>query len=180
MKTIEEVKLWLYQHTAFNRGYDISKGPFPLPANIGEGFTLKNEDFRTKKQLDFIAEAERKNGKRVLEFEITTFIGMCGGACHYFCRAHSNIQIHEVGNTNHIIAGYLGGVERPSESENLEFDLGIHLTKEMIEEDMGHYKYSEIGDCGVALRDKEQFYSIIKELEELFDMNEWEFVISDV
>lgn len=175
----EQIIQWLQQHTTFNRGYDIQEGSFPLPASIGEGFTFQHEDYKTKKMLDYIAEADRKDGKRVLTFEITTFIGMCGGACHYFCKAHSYIHLHEVGNPNHTIGGYLGGIEIPRESENLEFDLGIPLTEAMIEEDSGHYRYNAPGDCGTALRDKDQFFPIIKELENIFNMDEWTFVVHD-
>lgn len=178
-KTKEQIIQWLQQHTTFHRGYDIQDGPFPLPANIGEGFTFQYEDYRSKKMLDFIAEADRKDGKRVLVFEITSFVGLCGGACHYFCRAYSYINLHEIGRPGHIIGGYIAGVKIPRESEGLEFDLGIPLTQEMIELDMGHYKYSEPGDCGVALRDKKQFFPIIKELENIFNMNEWTFVVRD-
>lgn len=178
-KTKEQIIKFLQQHTTFNRGYDIQEGPFPLPANIGEGFTFQNKDFMTKKMLDFIAEADRKDGKRVLTFTMSTFIGLCGGACHYFCKAHSNIHCHEVGDPNHIIAGYLGGIKRPRESENLEFDLGIPLTEAMIEKDSGHYRYNAPGDCGTALRDKDQFFPIIKELENIFNMDEWTFVVRD-
>lgn len=177
--TKEQIIKWLEQHTTFNRGYDIQEGPFPLPASIGEGFTFQLEDFKTKKMLDFIAEADRNDGKRVLRFTMSTFIGLCDDACHYFCTAHSDIHWHEVGNPNHIIAGYLGGIERPRESENLVFNLGIPLTEAMIEEDSGHYSYNNPGDCGTALRDKDQFFTIIKELENIFNMDEWTFVVCD-
>lgn len=35
--TKEEIVSWLNQHIFFESGYDITKGPFPLPATIGEG-----------------------------------------------------------------------------------------------------------------------------------------------
>lgn len=175
----EAIHTWLEQHTSFNKGYDISTGPFPLPASIGEGFTFQHQDFQTKKMLDYVAMADRKDGKRKLFFEITSFIGMCGGACHYFCRAHSYINMTEVGNPGHTIGGYLGGIEIPRESESLEFDLGIPVTAEMIEQDMGHYKYHEPGDCGVALRSKQPFFEVIETLKQVFDMNAWTFVIED-
>lgn len=178
-QTKEQIIQWLQQHTTFNRGYDIQDGPFPLPASIGEGFTFQHKNFITKQMDNFIAEADREDGKRVLIFEITTFVGMCCGACHYFCKAHSDIHCHEIGNSNHIISGYLGGIEIPRESENLEFDLGIPLTEAMIEEDSGHYSYNAPGDCGTALRDKDQFFPIIKELENIFNMDEWTFVVRD-
>lgn len=176
---MENIFKFIDQHVAYNRGYDIKQGPFPLPASIGEGFRFIKKDHFTGEELEFIAEADRKYGKRELKFQISTFVGMCAGACHFFCRAHSYIHLHEVGNSCHIIGGYLGGIKLPRESEDLQFEIGIPLTQQMIEYDMGHYRYSKVGDCGTALRSKEEFYEIIKELENVFDMNEWKFVVDD-
>lgn len=184
MKTKEEIKRWLDQHIFFDSGYDITKGPFPLPATIGEGFKFQSLDFPDKKVIDYVAQACRTNGKRVLTFKITSFIGLCGGACHYFCKAYSAIHNTEVDNPSHSISGYITDVDGkkidiPSESRSLAFDLGVPLTEKMIQRDMGHYKYSEVGDCGTALRSKDGFYEVIEKLKEVFDMKQWDFEIID-
>lgn len=44
-KTDEEIVSWLNQHIFFESGYDITEGPFPLPATIGEGFRFQSLDF---------------------------------------------------------------------------------------------------------------------------------------
>lgn len=184
MKTKEEIKRWLDQHIFFERGYDITKGPFPLPATIGEGFRFQSLGFPDKKVIDYVAQARRTNGKRVLTFNITSFIGLCGGACHYFCKAYSSIINMDINNPTHCIGGYIcdvngNKIDIPSEAKSLAFDIGIPLTEEMIQRDMGHYEYSEVGDCGIALRSKDDFYKVIEELKEVFDMKQWDFEIID-
>lgn len=42
---------------------------------------------------------------------------------------------------------------------------------------MGHYKYSKVGDCGVALLSEDDFYEVIEGLKEVFDMEQWSFKI---
>ena len=181
-KTDEEIVSWLNQHIFFESGYDITEGPFPLPANIGEGFRFQSLDFFDKKVVDYVTKANRKNDKRVLSFRISTFIGLCGGACHYFCKAYSAILNTDVNNPSHYISGYITDVDGkaidiPSESRSLAFDIGVPLTEEMIQRDMGHYEYSKVGDCGTALRSKDDFYEVIEKLKEVFDMEQWSFEI---
>lgn len=180
----EEIVSWLNQHIFFESGYDITKGPFPLPATIGEGFRFQSLDFPDKNVIDYVTKADRKNGKRVLRFRISTFIGLCGGACHYFCKAYSAICNTDVDNPSHCISGYITDVDGkaidiPSEFRPLAFDIGIPLTEEMIQRDMGHYEYSKVGDCGTALRFKDDFYEVIEKLKEVFDMEQWCFEIDE-
>lgn len=170
---------WLKQHVTFSKGYDIMDGPFPIPSSIGEGFTFQLKDYPHDNLVDYITSAARKNGKRQLTFCIQSFMGLCGGASHYYCTAHSYINNCQVDNPNHTICGYLGGVKVPQEFKSLEFDLGIPLTEEMIAVDMGHYKYSKPGDCGTAIHNKQDFYDTIEQLKSYFNMDEWEFVIED-
>lgn len=184
MKTKEEIKSWLDQHIFFESGYDITQGPFPLPATIGEGFRFQSLGFPVKNVINYVAQASRTNGKRVLTFKITSFIGLCGGACHYFCKAYSAINNMDVNDPTHHISGYIcdvngNKIDIPSESRSLAFDLGVPLTEKMIQRDMGHYEYSEVGDCGTALRSKEDFYEVIEKLKEVFDMEQWSFEIEE-
>lgn len=181
-KADEEIVNWLKQHTFYESGYDITKGPFPLPATIGEGFKFQSLDFPDKNVVDYVTKADRENNKRVLRFSISTFIGLCGGACHYFCRAYSDIYNIDVNNPLDNISGYITGIDGkainiPSEFHSLAFDIGIPLTKEMIQRDMGHYEYSKVGDCGVALLSEDDFYKVIEGLKEVFDMKQWSFKI---
>lgn len=145
-KTDEEVVSWLNQHTFFESGYDITEGPFPLPATIGEGFKFQSLDFPDKNVVNYITKADRNNGKRILCFSISTFIGLCGGACHYFCKAYSGIYNVDVNDPLHNIGGYITGVDGkviniPSEFHSLSFDIGIPLTEELIQKDMEQWSF---------------------------------------
>ena len=184
METKEDITSWLNQHIFYESGYDITKGPFPLPASIGEGFRFQSLDFPDKNVVDYVTKADRENDKRVLRFRISTFIGLCGGACHYFCKAYSAIRNTDVDNPSHCISGYITDVDGkkidiPSESRSLAFDIGVPLTEKMIQRDMGHYEYSKVGDCGTALRSKDDFYEVIEKLKEVFDMEQWSFKIEE-
>ena len=99
-------------------------------------------------------------------------------------KAYSAIRNTDVNNPSHSISGYITGVDGkaidiPSESHSLAFDIGVPLTEEMIQIDMGHYEYSEVGDCGTALRFKDDFYEVIENLKEVFDMEQWCFEIEE-
>lgn len=184
METKEDITSWLNQHIFYDSGYDITQGPFPLPASIGEGFRFQSLDFPDKNVVDYVTKADRENDKRVLRFRISTFIGLCGGACHYFCKAYSAIRNTDVDNPSHCISGYITDVDGkkidiPSESRSLAFDIGVPLTEKMIQRDMGHYEYSKVGDCGTALRSKDDFYEVIEKLKEVFDMEQWSFKIEE-
>lgn len=184
METKEDITSWLNQHIFYDSGYDITQGPFPLPASIGEGFRFQSLDFPDKNVVDYVTKADRENDKRVLRFRISTFIGLCGGACHYFCKAYSEIRNTDVDNPSHCISGYITDVDGkkidiPRESRSLAFDIGVPLTEKMIQRDMGHYEYSKVGDCGTALRSKDDFYEVIEKLKEVFDMEQWSFEIEE-
>lgn len=183
-KTDKEIVNWLNQHIIYDSGYDITEGPFPIPATIGEGFKFKSLDFPDKNIINYVTKADRNNGKRVLHFNISTFIGLCGGACHYFCKAYSGIYNVDVNDPSHNIGGYITGIDGkviniPSEFRSLSFDIGVPLTKELIQRDIEHYKYSKIGDCGTALRSKDDFYKVIEKLKEIFNMEQWSFEIDE-
>lgn len=59
-KRDEEIVSWLNQHIFFESGYDITEGPFPLPATIGEGFRFQSLDFLGKNVVDYVTKAIRK------------------------------------------------------------------------------------------------------------------------
>lgn len=71
-KTDEEIVSWLNRHIFFESGYDITKGPFPLPATIGEGFRFQSLDFPGKNSIDYVTKAIRKmiSVYYVLEFQL--------------------------------------------------------------------------------------------------------------
>lgn len=90
------------------RGADITEMEAPIPSTIGEGFTfcldLDGEKYTTI--------GDYTKGKRDVEFCITSYIGYCGGAEHYYC----SISIPVVNRSgNKIVGGYLGGIKVPND-----------------------------------------------------------------
>lgn len=95
------------------RGADITEMEAPIPSTIGEGFTfcldLDGEKYTTI--------GDYTKGKRNVEFCITSYIGYCGGAEHYYC----SISISVVNRSgNKIVGGYLGGIKIPNEYQGFK------------------------------------------------------------
>ena len=88
------------------RGADITEMEAPIPSTIGEGFTF----CLNGKQYTTIGGYTK--GKRDVEFYITSYIGYCGGAEHYYCSISIPVE-NRNGNTT--IGGYHGGIEIPNE-----------------------------------------------------------------
>lgn len=62
-------------------GFDISKITGAIPQNIGEGyqFNLAGKQYTT-------IGSYTKDKKRLLNIEISSFCGLCGGAIHYYAK----------------------------------------------------------------------------------------------
>lgn len=60
------------------KGFDISKITGAIPQNIGEGFqfNLSGKTYTTMGSYT-------KDKKRLMNIEISSFCGLCGGAIHY-------------------------------------------------------------------------------------------------
>lgn len=88
------------------RGADITEMEAPIPNTIGEGFTF------ILNGVQYTTMGSYTKGKRNVEFRITSYIGYCGGAEHYYC----SISIY-VGNINGTksVAGSLGGIKVPND-----------------------------------------------------------------
>ena len=88
------------------RGADITEMEAPIPSTIGEGFSFCLDG------MQYTTVGSYKNGKRDVEFCITSFVGYCGGAQHYYCSINIFVENR---NGNKTVAGYLGGIEVPNE-----------------------------------------------------------------
>ena len=120
------------------RGADITEMEAPIPSTIGEGFTfcldLDGEKYTTI--------GDYTKGKRNVEFCITSYIGYCGGAEHYYC----SISIPVVNRSgNKIVGGYLGGIKIPNEYQRFKASIVRPLTKE--EADTERWEWYEEGAC---------------------------------
>lgn len=61
------------------KGFDISKITGVIPQNIGEGF-----QFNLHEKIYTTTGSYTKDGKRLMNIEIRSFRGLCGGAIHYY------------------------------------------------------------------------------------------------
>ena len=101
------------------RGADITEMEAPIPSTIGEGFTFCVNG----KQYTTIGGYTK--GKRDVEFYITSYIGYCGGAEHYYCSISIPVE-NRNGNTT--IGGYHGGIEIPNEYQSFKASKGLERT----------------------------------------------------
>lgn len=149
------------------RGADITEMEAPIPRTIGEGFTfcLDGEKYTTI--------GNYTKGKRNVEFCITSFIGYCGGAQHYYC----SISIY-VGNRNgnKTVAGYLGGIEVPNEFQSFKASIVRPLTKEELSDEKRWELYEE-GDMVDAFCSLDELNECIKTIRQIFPEDKWNVVI---
>lgn len=149
------------------RGADITEMEAPIPSTIGEGFTfsLDGEQYTTT--------GYRKNGKRDVEFCITSFIGYCGGAQHYYCSISIFVENR---NGNKTVAGYLGGIEVPNEFESFKARIVRPITKEELS-DTERWKFYEEGDLVDAFCSLEELNKCIETIRQIFPEDKWNVVI---
>ena len=161
-------------HTEYRRGVDLSKAELPIRASIGERFGFKLKDGR-----QYVTEGVRgKDGKREIHFRISSFIGICGEAMHYYCSVISYIH-NRCLTDNSIVAGWLDGIVIPKENETLEFELSRPITQKEIDEKPSRWHGWREGDPVTAFENKQEILSLIEEIKGAFATDEWDFVIVD-
>lgn len=149
------------------RGADITEMEAPIPSTIGEGFTfsLDGEQYTTT--------GGYKNGKRDVEFCITSFIGYCGGAQHYYC----SISIYVGnGNGNKTVSGYLGGIEIPNEFKSFKARIVRPITKEELS-DTKRWEFYEEGDMVDAFCSLDELNKCIETIRQIFPEDKWNVMI---
>lgn len=94
------------------KGFDISKITGVIPQNIGEGF-----QFDLHGKIYTTTGRYTKDKKRLMNIEIRSFRGLCGGAIHYYATLYINVA-NVCDNSS--VSGYLGGIEIPNEYQTIE------------------------------------------------------------
>lgn len=161
-------------HTEYKGGADLSKAELPIRASIGEGFGFKLKDGR-----QYVTEGVRgKDGKREIHFRISSFIGICGGAMHYYCSVTSYVN-NRCLTDNSSVSGWLDGVVIPEENKTLKFELSRPITQKEIDENPSRWYGWREGDQVTAFENKQDILSLIEEIKKAFAMDEWIFVVNE-
>lgn len=138
-----------------------------IPNTIGEGFSfcLDGEQYTTI--------GEYTKGKRDVEFNITSYIGYCGGAEHYYCSISIPVQKR---SGNKIVGGYLGGIKVPNEYQGFKASIVRPLTKEEAA-DTKRWEWYEEGDMVDAFCSLKELNKCIETIRQIFPEDKWNVVI---
>ena len=151
-------------------GYDISKITGVIPQNIGEGFqfNLSGKTYTTMGSYT-------KDGKRIVNIEIRSFAGLCGGATHYYATLY--IYVNNVCD-NSSVSGYLGGIEIPNEYQTIKGEFVRPLTQKEIDKQPKRWgNWYQVGDLVNAFESLEEIENLIKKLKKKFSSKEWKVEI---
>lgn len=151
------------------RGADITEMEAPIPSTIGEGFTfcLNGKEYTTI--------GGYTKGKRDVEFCITSYIGYCGGAEHYYCSISISVE-NRSGNTT--IGGYCGGIEIPNEYQGFKASIVRPLTQKEKDEQPDRWDYwYQVGDKVDAFCSLDELDKCIEMIRQIFPEDKWNVVI---
>ena len=152
------------------KGFDISKITGVIPQNIGEGF-----QFNLHGEIYTTTGSYTKDGKRIVNIEIRSFAGLCGGAIHYYATLY--IKVNNVCD-NSSVSGYLGGIEIPNEYQTIKGEFVRPLTQKEKDEQPDRWDYwYQVGDLVNAFESLEEIESLIKKLKKKFASKEWKVEI---
>ena len=151
------------------KGYDISKITGAIPQNIGEGFqfNLFGKTYTTMGSYT-------KDKKRLLNIEISSFCGICGGAIHYYAKLYIKVS-NVCGNSS--VSGYLGGIEIPNEYQTIKGEFVRLLTQKEKDEQPDRWAGYQVGDVVNAFESLKEIESLIKNLKKKFSSKEWKVEI---
>lgn len=152
-------------------GFDISKIAGSIPQNIGEGFKF-NLSGKTYTTIG----SYTKDKKRLMNIEISSFCGLCGGAIHYYAKLRINVS-NVCGNSS--ASGYLGGIEIPNDYQTIKGEFVRPLTQKEKDEQTGRWgRWYQVGDLVNAFESLEEIENLIKNLKKKFSSKEWKVEIS--
>lgn len=152
------------------KGSDLSKISGSVSQRIGQGYQLAfdNKIYTTSGRYT-------KAGKRIVNINISSFIGLCGGATHYYATFHIYVDM-KCGNE--LIGGYQGGVEIPEEYQTIEGEFVRPLTKEEKESNPDRWGSDyEVGDLVNAFESLEDVVQSIETFKKKFSSKEWKVEI---
>lgn len=151
------------------KGFDISKITGCVPHNIGEGFK-----FNLHGKIYTTTGNYTKDGKRIVNIEIRSFVGLCGGAIHYY--ATLCIDVNNVCD-NSSVSGYLGGIEIPNEYQTIKGEFVRPLTQKEKDKQPDRWYWYQVGDLVNAFESLQEIESLIKNLKKKFSSKEWKVEI---
>lgn len=149
------------------RGADITEMEAPIPSTIGEGFSF------ILNGVQYTTTGVYTKGKRDVEFNLTSYIGYCGGAQHYYCSISISVENR---SENKIVAGYLGGIEVPNEFKSLKASVVRPLSKEEVA-DTKRWEFYEEGDMVDAFCSLDELNKCIETIRQIFPEDKWNVVI---
>ena len=151
------------------KGFDISKITGVIPQNIGEGF-----QFNLHEKIYTTTGSYTKDGKRLMNIEIRSFRGLCGGAIHYYATLYINVS-NVCDNSS--VSGYLGGIEIPNEYQTIKGEFVRPLTQKEIDEQPDRWYWYQAGDLVNAFESLEELEGLIKNFNKKFSSKEWKVEI---
>lgn len=151
------------------KGFDISKTVGLIPKNVGEGF-----QFNLRGKIYTTTGSYTKDKKRLMNIEIRSFSGLCGGAIHYYATLYINVA-NVCDNSS--VSGYLGGIEIPNEYQTIKGEFVRPLTQKEIDEQPDRWYWYQAGDLVNAFESLEEIESLIKKLKKKFPSDEWKVEI---
>ena len=151
------------------KGFDISKITGGVPQNIGEEFK-----FNLHGKIYTTTGSYTKDGKRIVNIEIRSFVGLCGGAIHYY--ATLCIDVNNVCD-NSSVSGYLGEIEIPNEYQTIKGEFVRPLTQKEKDKQPDRWYWYQVGDLVNAFESLQEIESLIKNLKKKFSSKEWKVEI---
>ena len=113
--------------------------------------------------------------KRLMNIEISSFCGLCGGAIHYYATLYINVS-NVCGNSS--VGGYLGGIEIPNEYKSIKGEFVRPLTQKEKDEQPDRWDYwYQVGDLVNAFESLEELEGLIKNFKKKFSSKEWKVKI---
>lgn len=149
--------------------FDISKITGGVPQNIGEGFK-----FNLHGKIYTTTGSYTKNKKRLMNIDIRSFSGICGGAIHYY--ATLCIDVNNVCD-NSSVSGYLGGIEIPNEYQTIKGEFVRPLTQKEKDKQPDRWYWYQVGDLVNAFESLQEIESLIKKLKKKFSSKDWKVEI---
>lgn len=152
------------------KGFDISKIHGVIPQKIGQGF-----QFNLSGKIYTTTGRYTKDEKRIVNIEIRSFAGLCGGATHYYATFHIYVD-NMCGNNS--VCGYLGGIEIPDEYQTIEGEFVRPLTQKEKDNQPDRWGFGyKVGDLVNAFESLQEIESLIKKLKKKFSSKEWKVEI---
>lgn len=116
-----------------------------------------------------------KTKKRLINIDIRSFCGLCGGAIHYYATLYINVA-NVCDNSS--VSGYLGGIEIPNEYQTIKGEFVRPLTQKEKDNQPDRLGFGyKVGDLVNAFESLQEIENLIKKLKKKFSSKEWKVEI---